>query len=156
MCSSYKDQFQIIFFCFLSELNIIFSDSCWQSWLFILFDEWLHSYSNFPIFWQRLWHIELSDNVYLSVVFSDNACDISAIYKGAILYQSTVVSIETKKNNANIIQMCLLCLQNKEIYQEPKKRHWEHETRLRSKVISLGFSPLSNFLWSWVTRVLML
>ena len=122
------------------ELHIIFSASRWQSWLFILFDEWLHSYSNFPIFWQRLWHTELSDSVYLSILFSDNACDISAIYKGAILYQSTVVSIETKENNANIIQMGVPCLQNKEIYQEPKKHHWEHEINILSFWFKMSYS----------------
>ena len=46
--------------------------------------------------------------VYLSIKFSDSACDISAVYKGAILYQSLVLSIETKKNNVNTIQILLL------------------------------------------------
>ena len=34
--------------------------------------------------------------VYLSIQFSENSCD-SCLYKRAILYQSLVVSIETKK-----------------------------------------------------------
>ena len=35
--------------------------------------------------------------VYISIKFSDRACNISAEYKGAILNQSLVLSIETQQ-----------------------------------------------------------
>ena len=45
--------------------------------------------------------------VYLSIKFSDSACDILVVYKEAMLYQSLVVSIETIKSNMNTIQIWL-------------------------------------------------
>ena len=45
--------------------------------------------------------------IYLFIQFSDSACDIPAEYKGSILYQSLVVSIETKKNNVKTIQILI-------------------------------------------------
>ena len=45
--------------------------SCFaQSWLYIWLAEWIHSNSNFPIFWQCLWHIQ-------TIQLPDNACCLS-------------------------------------------------------------------------------
>ena len=74
-----------------------------QSWLYIWLDGWLPD-NVCDIF--KSYNFPTKHIVYLIIQFSDSACYISAEYKGSILYQLMVVSIETKKkNNVNTIQI---------------------------------------------------
>ena len=67
-----------LFFCFSIGTTHHVLPLVSQSWLYIWLAEWIHSNSNFPIFWQCLWHIQ-------TLQLSDNACCIS---KGPIFGQS--------------------------------------------------------------------
>ena len=97
----YKDRFQIIIFCFLLELHNMFSVfSCPKLTLLV---GWVASFSLLLLFPDKVCDIsKLYDFltmhvVYLSIQFCENSCDILSVYNWAILYQSLVVSIETKK-----------------------------------------------------------